>query len=143
MSQLSPLSMRDKVSTIETEMFKLPQVSLEVKHYFSEGVYARELSIPAGVLLTGKIHKYQQINILSKGMMRILTDEEIIEVSAPFTVVSPPGTKRIALAVTDCVWTTFLPTNETDPQKIEDYFTASTESEYQEFLKSEKQKCLS
>lgn len=139
---MNQITVRDAVSAFEAEMYKLPQVELEVKHYFSKGVYARELSIPAGVLLTGKIHKYQQINILSKGKIRVLTDSGIVEVEAPFTVVSPPGTKRIALAITDCVWTTFLPTDETDQHKIEDQFTVDTEEKYQEFLASENRKCL-
>jgi len=140
---MNHITIRDAVNAFEAEMYKQPQVELEVKHYFSDGVYARELAIPAGVLLTGKIHKYQQINILSKGKIRVLTDNGVVEVEAPFTVVSPPGTKRIAFSVTDCVWTTFLPTDETDPKKIEDKFTAATEEEYQAFLTSENQKCLS
>jgi hypothetical protein len=143
MNQVVQLSDRDKVNLIESEMRKHPQVSLSLKHYNAPGVYARELFVPAGILLTGKIHKFAQINILSKGTMRVLTEDGIKEVSASFTVVSPPGTKRIALAVTDCVWTTFLPTDETDPEKIEIEFTAENEDEYQLFLKQEQQKCLS
>jgi len=143
MNEVARLSNRERVSAIEVELKKLPQLDLPLKHYFSDGVYARELFIPAGVLLTGKIHKYPQINILSKGRMRVLTENGIIEVEASFTVVSPAGTKRIALALTDCIWTTFLPTNETDPEKIEEQFTASSEQKYQAFIEAEKIKCLS
>lgn len=143
MNQVVQLSDRDKVNLIEAEMRKQPQVSLPLRHYFADGVYGRELFIPAGIMLTGKIHKRAQINILSKGTIQVLTENGVVEVSAPFTVVSPPSTKRIALAVTDCVWTTFLPTDETDPEKIETEFTAETEQEYQLFLEQEPQKCLS
>lgn len=143
MNQISPISIRDKVNAIEAEMQKHPQLELPVKHYFADGVYGRELFIPAGVMLTGKIHKRSQINILSQGIIRVLTDDGIVEKSAPFTVVSPLGTKRIALAVTDCVWTTLLPTEKTDPEDIELEFTAASEQEYQLFLKQERQKCLS
>lgn len=143
MNQVAQLSERDKVNLIEDEMRKQPQISLSLKHYHANGVYARELFIPAGILLTGKIHKFSQINILSQGTMRVLTEDGIKEVSASFTVVSPPGTKRIAFAMTDCIWTTFLPTDETDPDKIEAEFTAASEEEYQLFLEQETQKCLS
>jgi hypothetical protein len=65
--------------------------------------------------------------------MRVLIDGTFVDVSAPFTVVSPPGTKRIAIAVTDCVWTTILGTDETDPEVIEKHFTIKTEKEYLEW----------
>lgn len=111
-------------------MLKMPQVELPVRHDFSPGVYARTLTIPEGVCLTGAVHKYEQLNILSKGTMKVLTEDGIQEVSAPFIVVSPPGTKRIAYAITDCVWTTILGTNETDPETIEKDFTLKTKEEY-------------
>jgi len=142
-NEIAQISTRGKVEAIEAELLKLPQVAMEVRHHFAPGMYARELHIPAGTLLTGKIHKYAQINILSKGTIRVLTENGIEEVSASFTVVSPPGTKRIALAVTDCVWTTLLPTDEKDPDVIEEHFTVATEAEYEAFLIAENTKCLS
>lgn len=111
-------------------MLGMPQVSLPVRHFFSPGVYARELSIPAGHCLTGAVHKYEQLNILSQGTMQVLTEDGIREVSAPFTVVSPPGTKRIAYTITDCVWTTILGTHETDVLKIEKEFVLKSKEEY-------------
>ena len=132
---------REKVNLLEAEMLKQKQLDLPVKHYFAPNVYARELFIPKGTLLTGKIHKYAQLNILSKGDMSVLTDEGVVRVQAPFTIVSPPGTKRIALAHEDCVWTTVLGTDETDPDVIEQKFTAKDELEYLKFC--EAMKCLS
>lgn len=111
----------------------MPQVELPVRHFFSPGVYARELTIFAGHVLTGAVHKFEQLNILSSGTMRLLTDDGFRDVSAPFTVVSPPGTKRIALAITDCVWTTILATTEKDIPSIEKAFVCKTEEEYLEW----------
>lgn len=131
------LSVRDKVHLIEDEMHKLPQVECPVRHYFSQGVYAREITIPAGTLLTGKIHKFCQLNILSSGDMTVVTDEGPIRVQAPFTIVSPPGTKRIAYAHTECVWTTIHGTDLTDLVEIEAHFIAQDETEYRAFLEAE------
>lgn len=128
------LSVRDKVSIIEDEMRKHEQVDIPIRHFFSPGVYAREITIPAGTLLTGRIHKYQQLNILSAGEISVLTDDGMKRVCAPFTVVSPPGTKRIAYAHSDCTWTTILATEEKDPDKIESLFTVATEQEFLEFI---------
>lgn len=127
------LSERDKVWFLESEMFKREQVVIPVKHYFSPGVYAREITIPADTLLTGRVHKYEQLNILSGGEISVLTHEGMKRVSAPFTVVSPPGTKRIAYAHTECTWTTILATEEKDPDLIEATFTVATEQEFLEF----------
>src|SRR5438309_9719753 len=106
LDNLCVLSTRDKIFAVEDYLKQQPQVSIPVQHYFSQGVYAREITIPADTILTGDIHKFTQLNILSKGRMHVYTEDGIKEVEAPFTVVSPPGTKRIAYTITECVWTT-------------------------------------
>lgn len=136
--EVSPLTMRDKVNIVEAEMLNREQIEIPVKHYFSQGVYAREITIPAGTMLTGKIHKYEQLNILSTGEMSVLTDDGMKTVKAPFTIVSPPGTKRIAYTHTECVWTTIHGTDETDVEKIEAHFIAQNDAEYTAFLEQAK-----
>lgn len=130
------LTDRDKVTLLEKEMLKHEQITIPVKHHFSPGVYAREITIPAGTLLTGLIHKYEQLNILSGGEISVLTHEGMKRIAAPFTVVSPPGTKRIAFAHTECTWTTILATDEKDPDVIEAKFTVTTEQEFLEFVQA-------
>ncbi len=127
------LTVREKVNILENEMRKQPQIDLEVKHHFSYGIYARELFIPKGVMLTGKIHKYEQLNVLAKGDISVLVDDRIVRIKAPFTIVSKAGTKRIAIAHSDCIWITIHGTNETNLDKIEEYFIAQNEKEYLEF----------
>lgn len=124
---------RQAVFDMERLMRQAPQVELKVKHYFSKGVYARELHIPAGVILTGEIHKFENLNILSQGKIEVLTEKGMQEVEAPFTIVSPAGTKRIARAITDCIWTTIHGTDENDLNIIEKTFIAKSEQEWLEF----------
>jgi hypothetical protein len=144
---IDDLTPRDMVNALECEMVKRPQLSLPVRHYFSPGVYARELFIAAGTLLTGKIHKHEHLCIMSAGDMSVLLEDGIIKrVQAPFTTISPPGTKRIAYAHTDTIWTTVHATKETDLDKLEHLLTADSEAEYQEFLALTERdvvKCLS
>ena len=132
--ELFQSSMREKVFKAEALMLQMPQRELEVKHYFSQGVYARELYIPKDTILVGKLHKYKQLNILSKGDISVLIDEEVKRIQAPFTVVSPAGTKRIAYTHEDSVWLTIHGTEETDIDLIEDIFTASSEQDYLDFI---------
>ncbi len=94
-------------------------VDLPVKHYFTAGLYARELSIPAGTTLTGRTHRFENLNILSQGEMSVLVDGRIQRLCAPLTLISPPGTKRVAYAHSDCVWITLHGTDLTDVAEIE------------------------
>ena len=141
MNELVKTISRNLVNEAEAIMAQMPQVELPVNHYFSLGIYARELHIPKGVTLTGKIHKFEQLNILAKGKMKVLVGNIIKEVEAPFVVVSPPGTKRIATTLEDCVWITVHGTHETDLELIEKEFIAQDENEYLEF-KEDKQLVL-
>lgn len=124
----------EKVLRAEREMRLLPQVNLRVEHHFSYGVYARTLYIPKDIALTGHIHKYENLNILVKGRMSVSIDGHMQTIEAPLTVVSPPGTKRIAWALEDCIWMTIHGTHEKDLDIIENTFIAHTEEEYLEFV---------
>jgi hypothetical protein len=130
---LTTVSIRDKTFMAEAMLKQMPQAELKVKHHFSKGVYARELIIPADVTLVGEIHKFENLNILSQGSMLVSTEQGVIQVDAPFTVVSPPGTKRIAYTITECVWTTIHGTEERDVELIKNHFIAANESEWLEF----------
>lgn len=121
-----------EVDAIEKIMLEMPQVELEVIHHFYNGVYARELHIPAGITLTGAIHHCENLNVLSQGEICVLVGDEMKHIKAPFAVMSPAGTKRIATTLTDCIWTTFFSTNETDPEKIVSEFTSKTTKQYLE-----------
>lgn len=131
------IEQRAEVHAIEEFMRSGTPVDMPVKHYFSQGVYARELFIPKGTVLTGKIHKYENLNIMSKGELSVLTQDGVKRVKAPFTIVSPAGTKRIAYAHEDTIWTTIHGTFETDVDVIESIFIAQNEQEFLEFAQKQ------
>jgi hypothetical protein len=127
------MNTREKVWQLEAAVQRLPQCEIGIKHYFADGIYAREMSAPMGAVITGKIHKYAQINILSAGTMSVVFGDRTEVVSAPFTIVALAGSKRAFFCHTDCVWTTILGTDEKDPDKIEAEMTTNSEAEYLEF----------
>lgn len=110
---------RARILDLEAAMMDLPQLEIKTTHHFCNGVYAREIFIPKGTVLTGKIHKTEHLNIVSQGKIAVYTEEGMSEIEAPCTIVSKPGTKRVGFALEDTVWTTIHPTNETDLQKLE------------------------
>jgi hypothetical protein len=118
--------LRDTIGELEVILNTLPQTDCPLKHYFSPGVYGREIFMPKGSLVIGKIHKNQTMNIISVGEISILSIDGVIRVKAPYTFVSSPGAKRVVYMHTDCIWTTFHGTHETDLGKIEDEIIAKT-----------------
>lgn len=112
---------------------ELPLLEGVVIHHHSHGVYGRELQIPAGSVVVGHIHKYENMNVLLEGEMIVDTEDGPKRVGPGFLIVSPPGTKRAAYAITDCRWLTIHGTHETDIDKIEQQFIAHTEQEYLSF----------
>lgn len=112
---------------------ELAPVELPVKHHFSHGVYARELTIPAGTMLIGKIHKHENLNIVLRGRIAIHCNGEAREFEAGDVIVSPPGTQRAGYALEDTVWMTVHGTDETDLERIEDMFIAKSYDEYLSF----------
>lgn len=111
---------KTKVQNLEDTLRGLPQEEgMTLKHHFTKGLYARELFIPAGTMLVGKIHKHENLNILSQGKISVATEDGVVTLEAPATIVSKAGTKRAGYAHTDCVWTSIHATEETDLEKIE------------------------
>jgi len=104
------------IQELEREMLKHPQLDLEVTHHFAPGIYARELFIPEGVLLTGKVHKTEHMNILASGRIEIAGQGELI---GPLIFTSAPGTKRAGYAHEDSTWITIHATTETDIPTLE------------------------
>lgn len=129
LSAIDKSQVRELLEVLEARTLAEEQIEIPIKHHFSKGVYAREIFIPKGSFIVGKIHKFENLNILSQGDMSIISIEGCARIKAPFTIVSPPGVKRAAYAHEDCIWTTIHGTNETDVDKIEDEFIVKSYAE--------------
>lgn len=104
---------------LEAAIASCPQADLPVCHRFTPGLYIREIRIPAGTLLTSAMHRTEHPFVLSMGTIRVYSENEgPVIYSAPHTGITKPGTRRALFAETDCVWTTFHATEETDVEKI-------------------------
>jgi hypothetical protein len=107
-------------------------------HSFADGIYVREICIPKGIILTGKIHKHSHPNFLMKGKVKVFTEFggfEILE--APLSMISKAGTKRVVETLEDTVWVTvhLNTNNKEDISKIEKFVIAKTYEDYEKFIK--------
>lgn len=117
---------RASILVLEEEARKHPQLDLNTRHHFSRGVYAREMTALAGTMVTGAIHRFSQVNILSKGEVSVMTDDGLIRIKAPYTLVAEAGAKRAFYVHEDCVWTTICGTHETDIDRLEEELTVES-----------------
>jgi len=131
--------MRERVHRLEDALTQVPQVNCPVRWYFAPGLAAREITIPAGTALIGAIHKTENLAVLSKGRMLLVTEKGPVEIEAPHTLTVKPGDKNAATALDECVWTNFFPTTETDPDKLVELLT---ESKAEQLLGGSKNKQL-
>ena len=101
-----------------------------LKHYFTPvdpkygcAAYAREIFLPKGSLVIGKIHRHAHLNFISKGKVSVATEFGKQYFEAPCTFVSEVGLKRAVYAEEDTTWTTVHLTqfnSEADLDKIEE-----------------------
>jgi hypothetical protein len=99
-------------------------------HYFTPKdeeygccTYAREIKLPKGSLVIGKIHRHQHLNFITQGKVIVYTEFGLKHLEAPCTFVSEVGLKRAVYAVEDTLWTTVHLTkfnSEEELSKIED-----------------------
>jgi hypothetical protein len=105
---ISSMSNREKIDVIEwIIMNKMENIVdyLKITNYINGGVYAREMKAPAGIVITGKIHEHDHINILSEGEISVMTDDGMKRVKAPYTFESKAGIRRIGYTHSDITWT--------------------------------------
>lgn len=131
----------------------LPDCTLT--HYFTPKddkygchAYAREMFIPKGTVIIGKIHRHQHLNFISKGKVTVITEFGRKQLEAPCTFVSEVGLKRAVYAEEDTLWTTVHLTEhgrEEDLDKIEEEVIAPSYGDLgllasvEELLKIEKE----
>ena len=109
------------MSTMDSTLDQFP-----ITHHFAPGVYAREMFLPAGHTIIGKIHKHAHLNIISQGVVVVSTEEGSKELKAPCTFTSYAGTKRAVFIKDDAIWTTIHVTEKTDLDEIEDELIAKS-----------------
>lgn len=107
-----------------------------LRHSFTDEIYVREIFIPAGSYLTGKIHRHAHPNFLMFGTVDVFTESGGSErLIGPLAMISEPGTKRALHCLTDTWWITIHhnPTNTKDQKKLENIVIAPSYEEFDRF----------
>lgn len=90
-----------------------------VKHRFAPGLYCREIFIPKGALIVGKIHATSHFNTILQGECKVITTTEKKHIKAPDTWITEAGEQKAVYALEDVIWQTYHVTDSTDLKEIE------------------------
>ena len=92
----------------------------EMEHHFVNGLYIRMAKAPAGMLFTTQIHKVRHPFFILSGAARILTEEGIVTLGAPYQGFTEAGTKRLMYILEDITWYTVHATDKTTVEEVEE-----------------------
>ena len=115
----------------------LPNCTLT--HYFTPldetygcGTYARQMLIPKGTIIVGKIHRHEHLNFIMTGRVSVSTEFGKKYFQAPCVFISEKGLKRAVYAEEDTLWVTVHMTKhlgEENLDKMEQEIIAPTYDE--------------
>ena len=116
-------------AVIATALSAFPQTECPVVHHFSDGVYIREMSIPAGTFIVGHAHNEGGVNFLLQGAGVLFVDGLSRKVEAPQMIHAGAGVKMM-YALSDVVWMNVFPNpdNERDIQILENRLVTKDET---------------
>jgi hypothetical protein len=104
----------EKISTGE-----LIEQDCPVTHRFTDGIYLREILMPKGTRIIGKIHATEHFNVILTGSVTVITAEGVEHIKAPYTFISKAGVQKVVVVHEDCQWQTLHVTDKTDLDEIE------------------------
>jgi hypothetical protein len=132
---------RSRLHALERAMMEMPQFECPVKHYFADGVYVREIFIPAGVALVGYVHLQDCVSSMLKGVLAITDGSNTTILRAPMIVTVPAGSKKAGYAIEDTVFSDCYanPDNEMNIDVLEARLVVNS---HEAFLEHRGAQCL-
>ncbi|WP_422016094.1 hypothetical protein [Reyranella sp.] len=122
--QIAPMSATaiDRVRRLECLASALPQVAICTDHVFHAGVYARTITVPAGVMITGVLIKIPTLLIV-QGDAIVHVEGGPLELRGYNVVPAGAGRKQAFVALTDTHLTMIFATDAPDVDAAEREFT--------------------
>jgi len=123
---MNKLISHKKMDSLCEELNHLPQVDCPTKSYFADGLYGREMLIPAGTAIVGAVHKKQGFNILMQGKIIIANEQgEATTFTAPQVFITDKGSQKAGIAVTDVVFMNVFNSTSTTEEEAATELTTS------------------
>jgi hypothetical protein len=128
--QLSVAEYRDWINDIEEQVNTIPgsvnrnvdtgeSIGLSVTHTVTPGLYVRELTMPAGLIVVSRIHLREHPFYILSGEVSVYDGNGVSTYVGPYKGITKPGTKRVLYTHKDTVWVTFHATDKTTVEDLE------------------------
>ena len=122
------IDIRKPVDELEQMFLMLPPAPCPVRHIYGEGVYMREVTMPADSFVIGHRQKGETLSMLVKGSGYLVGENgETMEVKAPFVWVAPPG-RKLGYCREESVLVNVWNTTEQDVETLEDTYLDKSEA---------------
>ena len=131
------IALLDTLESIERVLMLLGNRidELPVAETVMDGIYVRELFMPAGFVVTGMIHKKPCINIMVTGSLEVLTETgEWAKLVAPVRFIGKAGTKKGVIVHEDSHFINIFNVTSTDVEAARDECYCVTREEYYKSL---------
>lgn len=96
---------------LEEQLLKLPQIDFQLVNRFADGLYARQVTMQKGAVVTSRIHLKEHFAFVMTGECEVWTDQDHQIVKAPCVLTTKPGTKRVLRILEESTWITVHATN--------------------------------
>ena len=112
-----------RVRALEENLRKLPQAQIPIQHIFHAGVYARTITIKAGVMLTGALIKIPTLLIFNGHADVFTGGDGTVELEGYHVIPAQAGRKQIFYAHADTCLTMLFTTSANTVEEAEKEFT--------------------
>lgn len=126
------------IELLEKCLKELPQFEQKLRHFTEvDGIYIREFYMPAGTLVTGKVHVNESYSILTKGRVSVANDsDEQFIMQAGDIRYSKPGSKKAVFSLEESLFITVHKCDLKEIDDIEQFLAVDTIEDYQKRIAS-------
>lgn len=127
---MTDIATRSKIIQLEEALKARPDSlgpdPFPLEHFFAPGLYARQVTCPAGAVIVTKLHKTEHFIFMLKGRVQVVTEDGPVEIVGPCMFRNPVGVKRAVHVLEETVWVNIHhnPENIEDLGKLESEFIA-------------------
>ncbi len=94
-------------------------IDLQIRHHFSNGVYAKQMHLPKGHYAVSHKHAYSHMSILAVGVATVEIDGVETTYGPGSCIEIKAGAAHKITALEDVTWFCIHATNETDADNID------------------------
>lgn len=92
----------------------------EIIHHFNDGLYTKEMRVPAGSIVMKHTHQHDHQSVLCTGTAIVVVGEKAHKYTGPVVLNIKGGIEHEVFAETDIVWLCQHVTDITDESEIDE-----------------------